>query len=318
MANIYDRVIKEIIEPLLKPLAQIALHLQFNATREIKDKIHVTLEREGDHLKLLLFDDQTNNCILHLEFHVMDEDIGKLMLLKKGMLIVRLDKAVRQYVIYMGGKRKLKNLKPHYHDDKTHHRFEVIYLNRIAYQEFLQYDIPEVVIMAILGDFNDKTPEQVIREIIAKLNELTVGQPGSSQHFTRLEVLSNLRNLQHETIKIVNDMAFTYEIEKDLRYRQGVEEGMEKGIEKGMEKGMEKGIEKKTFDFVCNLLAAASFTDEMIASLAAVSVEYVKKVKETVKTNPPVHSEKKTLPAKKRKTPSARKSPGKSGKTENK
>ena len=320
MANIYDRVIKEIIEPLLRPLAQIALHLQFNATEEIKDKIHVTMEREGDHLKLLLFDDKANNCILHLEFHVKDEDIGKLMLLKKGMLIVRLNKKVRQYVIYMGAQRRLRSLRAYFKDDTTQHRFEVIYLNKIDYREFLKYDIPEVAIMAVLGDFKGKTPEEVISEIIRKLNELTSDQPGASQHITRLEVLSNLRNLQTETIKIVNDMAFTYEIEKDLRYRQGVEEGREKGvkegleqgIEKGIEKGIEQGMEKKTHDFVCNLLNAGSFSEELIALLAGVNVSYVREVKASLKDS--TSPEKGTVAAKSKQTSRVRNKPAAPGK----
>ena len=45
-------------------------------------------------------------------------------------------------------------------------------------------------------------------------------------------------------------------------------------------------MEKKTFDFVCNLLAEGSFTEEKIAPLAAVNVDYVKKVKATLEKNP--------------------------------
>ncbi|MBK8563247.1 MAG: hypothetical protein IPN76_07845 [Saprospiraceae bacterium] len=52
MANIYDRVIKEIIEPALRPLAEIALGLRFGDALEIEDKIQYTLEREADHLKM--------------------------------------------------------------------------------------------------------------------------------------------------------------------------------------------------------------------------------------------------------------------------
>lgn len=36
-------------------------------------------------------------------------------------------------------------------------------------------------------------------------------------------------------------MALVYDIERDVRYKQGMEKGMEKGIEKGIEKGLFEG-----------------------------------------------------------------------------
>ena len=78
-------------------------------------------------------------------------------------------------------------------------------------------------------------------------------------------------------------MAWTYDLKTDLRYQQGKEEGIEKGIEQGIEKGIEKGEEKKATVFVENLLLTGEFSDEKIASLAAVNLEFVKKVKERLK-----------------------------------
>ena len=78
-------------------------------------------------------------------------------------------------------------------------------------------------------------------------------------------------------------MALTYNIERDIRYNQGLEKGLEKGIEKGIEKGLEKGIEKATADrnaaFVKSLLQHTAHSTEEIAQLVGVPIEFVSKVK---------------------------------------
>ena len=282
MENIYDKAIKEIIEASLIPLAEVVLHLRLEKTRELKDKIQMTLEREGDHFKLLVYEDTADNCILHLEFHVKDEDISQLMLLKKSMLIVRMGLPVRQSVIYMGERKKPKHLKPYYKDEHTEHRFDVLSLKAVDYRELLRYDIPEVVSIAILCDFGDKKPETVIREILQRLDKLTGGKKGASTHLIRLEIFSNLRNLQPLLIEISSKMAFTIDLKKDLRYKQGLEQGLEQGIQKGMQKGMQKGREKGVEEekvFAIHNMLQKGLPAQTIAGIMDTTTRYVNRVK---------------------------------------
>jgi len=53
------------------------------------------------------------------------------------------------------------------------------------------------------------------------------------QHIRRLEALSNLLKLQPVFIKISRDMAFTYDLKTDIRYKQGKAEGIKAGIAEG-------------------------------------------------------------------------------------
>jgi len=59
-----------------------------------------------------------------------------------------------------------------------------------------------------------------------------------------LEILSNIRNFQPETIKQLSAMPIMYDLKTDMRYQQGHEEGREEGLMNGIEKGIEQGIEK--------------------------------------------------------------------------
>ena len=60
---------------------------------------------------------------------------------------------------------------------------------------------------------------------------------------------------------------------------KGIEQGIEKGLEKGIEQGIEKGTENTKREFIENLTARATFSDEEIASLANVSLEFIKEVR---------------------------------------
>lgn len=74
-------------------------------------------------------------------------------------------------------------------------------------------------------------------------------------------------------------------LEKGLK--QGIESGLEKGIEKGIEQGIEqgiregikKGVEKNSFEIIQNLLAKELFTDEEIADLTNVTLDYVNQIR---------------------------------------
>ncbi|KJR41525.1 hypothetical protein MCHI_002575 [Candidatus Magnetoovum chiemensis] len=49
--------------------------------------------------------------------------------------------------------------------------------------------------------------------------------------------------MQEIVFQEADNMALVFDIEKDVRYRQGKEKGLEEGIEKGIEKGLIEGIE---------------------------------------------------------------------------
>ena len=64
---------------------------------------------------------------------------------------------------------------------------------------------------------------------------------------------------------------------------EGIEKGMEKGMEKGIEKGIEKGKEESKKEFVRNLILKTHFSDEEIMEMAAVTLDFVKVIRDEVK-----------------------------------
>ncbi|MBF0458834.1 MAG: hypothetical protein HQK99_13170 [Nitrospirae bacterium] len=55
------------------------------------------------------------------------------------------------------------------------------------------------------------------------------------KYIRQVEVLSQLRDLQDEVSKEAEAMALVYDLERDVRFRQGRELGMIEGIELGLE-----------------------------------------------------------------------------------
>lgn len=67
--------------------------------------------------------------------------------------------------------------------------------------------------------------------------------------------------------------------ENDFLYKRGET----KGIEKGIEKDVEKGEEKKNHVVVENLLSELGLSDEQAARIAEVPIEYVAKIRASLK-----------------------------------
>jgi predicted transposase YdaD len=270
MSNIFDRIFKEDIEVMLEVFAKNILHVEMAKTIELKDKIQTTWEREGDFLKKLVFDDPSKDCVLHIEFHVKDENLTKWMLMTYGMIYFEFDVPVKQFVIYVGRKKKPKMPFQTSHDN-CKHLFTVINLREFSYKIFLESSIPELIVLTVLSDFEGERAEVMIREILNKLTKLKGNKIGLDKYLYQLEILSKLRNLQQLTVKTINAMPIVYDLKSDVRFKQGKEEGIEEGIEKGIEKNKIETIQK--------ILATKKFTDEQIADLLEVSISFVRKIK---------------------------------------
>ncbi|MBF0553092.1 MAG: hypothetical protein HQK96_00885 [Nitrospirae bacterium] len=61
------------------------------------------------------------------------------------------------------------------------------------------------------------------------------------KYIRQVEVLSQLRDLQDEVSKEAEDMALVYDLERDIRFRQGREQGLLEGEQRGQRKWLLEG-----------------------------------------------------------------------------
>lgn len=267
MPNDYDKILRENLDALLPFIARKLLGLDLSRTETLKDKIQVTLEREGDYFKKVLHDDPALDYGLHWEFQTNDEDMRGRNLLYYGLFFQKFKIPLRLIVVFLGNDTprlirqnilELKGLRL---------EFEVIHLREIPKEIFLNSNVPEEVVLAILCDFGADQPERVIRIILQNLMKIVGRVPRLQRYQRQLHVLSRLRKLHPISLKEIKSMPIHYDIETDELYLAG------------LEKGLEKGIEQHRHETVVRMLKAGRFTDDEIAGFAGVPVEYIRQVR---------------------------------------
>jgi predicted transposase YdaD len=268
LANDYDKILKENIAALFLPLSGKYLHITITRSKELKDKLQTTIEKEPDFIRIVETD-TNERFILHLEFQTQDEE-GMIYRMQEyyGILRKKYALPVRQCVIYLG--QKASRMQTRLASDEIFEGFTLQSLRDYAYQNLLSSKIPEEIILAILADFNDQKPADIIKEILFKLKEISGEEITLRKYIKQLSVLARLRNLTKDTLKQIKEMGLTYDITNDYLYKEGITKGIQQGIEKGIEQG------KK--EIIIQMLQDKTLSKEKIAQFARVSVEYVRSV----------------------------------------
>lgn len=222
MVHDYDKIFKENIESIIIPFTRRLLGAIPTELEEIPDDLQRTIERRPDFLKKATLGKET--FILHIEFQTEDEeDMVHRMLEYCALLTRRYKLEVRQYVVYLRDHRAQMQTTLR-HGNNLLFSFTLINIYDIPYQEFLESDIPEEVILAILGNFGNTASDIVIEALLERLKSLNPETNRRKKCVNQMEILSKLRKLQGQTIKKINIMPFQYNLHEDLRYIQGAED----------------------------------------------------------------------------------------------
>ena len=267
MANNYDRIFKENIEALLLPLLKKVLGLNPPKLQPIDAKLQVTQEAEMDNIRRVVHDDPALDYGLQIEFHIADEDLRKRNLLHHALFHSITGLPLRQIVIYGGKSDPRHIIQNHLLTQGLELRFEVLVLKQIPKELFIHSDVPEEVVLAILCDFGEDQPEQVVRQILQHLHKICRSPNRIKKYQKQLLTLSRLRKMEIIVKNEVEAMTIHYDIETDGLFLQG--------IEQGIEQGMEQGAELKEREFIHNLWSLQEFSLDKMALLSGTSPERV-------------------------------------------
>jgi predicted transposase/invertase (TIGR01784 family) len=273
--KIFDKILKENLEELFLPIAEKWLGFKILEADPLPEKLQVTLEREPDFVRIVKTN-QPAQFILHLEFQsTNDSEMLYRQAEYKAILQRKYQLPVRQFVIYLGSQPvKMQTQLP---KEQQITGFELYNVLDYPYENLLLSEIPQEIILAILGDFHGEAPQEVIQKILGRLQEVISGNLKLQKFVRQLNMLSGLRKLQDETIKITEGMPveFDFDIEKDILYKRGRQEGVEQGIEQGVEQGIEQEKVRATI----KMLKDDFLTLEQIAKYQDISVEEVLQIK---------------------------------------
>jgi len=272
----FDKILKENLEELFLPIAEKWLGFKILQAKPLPEKLQVTLEREPDFVRIVETD-KPETFILHLEFQsTNDAEMLYRQAEYKAILQRKYQLPVRQFVIYLGSQPM--TMKTQLPPEQQIVGFELRNIQAYRYEQLAWSNTPQEIILAILGDFHGETPEVVIQQIIDRLLQVVHGKLELQKYVRQLNILSGLRKLQDETIKITQDMQveFDFDVEKDILYKRG----LQKGVEEGLEQGLEQGIEQEKVEGTIEMLKDGVLIIEQIAKYQRISVEEVLQIKE--------------------------------------
>ena len=262
MPNEYDRIIKENIEAVILTLSAKLFGIRAEAMEEVTVDLHLTLERKPDVVRRIT-DDNGQKSILHIEFQVGDETEMVLRMQTYRALLQEIHLLpIRQFVVYLGQrvptmKTSIAGLIP---GDENNFRFDLINIHQYDYERLLSSDIPEEILLAVLGDFKNESPEAVVAKILKRLSAMSQDVAKLQRYVRQLVVMSKLRNLQGSTLQTIETMPFEFDIETDVIYQRGKQEGRE--------------------EMINEMLRDGALPLEKIAAYAGVSVDDVKQLQQ--------------------------------------
>jgi hypothetical protein len=269
----YNNIIQENIAPLFKSFMLKVFDMMSLDLEPVKGdkRVYRTVYRDPDILMKVVNANKTPMQILHGEVHLKDEVEINYRFLEYGGMLARANRLpVDQYVLFIGNGKPI-NIQENTDMGSIKGEIKIRYMQEFKASDILNETEAEAVLMAILSDFEEKPVEDVIFAILKRIHQLTTDHLQLENYYKQLEILSNLRNLQPVTIKILNTMPIYYDLTTDLRYQQGVAQGVAQGEV--------RNEAKKNKEFVTNLLTQGDFTDEQIANFANVSVSYVQEIR---------------------------------------
>ena len=251
--NGYDKIIKENLEQIFRPLIQERLGVKFLESIPLKDKMQTTIEVEMDSFYDVV-PESGEPFILHLEFESGDN--AKMVYRVSeyhGIALKEREREIKHIVIYLGLEPPTMRttLKP----EEVFTGFDLLNVHDLDTQELLSSQVPEVVLLAVLANYPEEDTEKTLNSIILTLKKLAHDEHELKRHIKQLMVLSRLRKINHLTVKKVNEMSFAIDVHTDVLYVEGKVEGKVEGIKESIDvlKHWQKGMKPQMIANVLNL-----------------------------------------------------------------
>ncbi len=258
--NLYDRIFKENAEALFIPLIEQELNFKIKSYKALQEKIAKTIEREMDFFYRVITEED-KELLLHIEFQTEnDKEMIYRMSEYHGLAFRKYKLPIKHIVIFLG--KGKTDMKKELEGKEIFDGFDLISLHKLNTTQLLSSQIPEVILLALLSNYEKEQTESILRLLVRQLKAVCRSEQELSKYLQQLTILSRLRKLEEETTKIIADMPITYDIEQDYLYKQGIE----------------KGIEKEKINSIKALLNLQNFSLKQIADILNVSIEKVKEV----------------------------------------
>lgn len=272
--NKYDRIFKENFADPTEGIIRTVLKIHPVQHLPLPSQLHRTLEREMDGFWKANVEPP---YLIDIEWMTTnDPSMPQRMLLYHALGAITYRLPVIGFVIYVG--EAPLTMPSEIQQPDLQFRYQIINMHDSNPEDFLQSDLPQDVLLAVLaGKTKGEEKRPIVQKVLAKLQVLLKDNLSElGRRLEQLEVLAELRNIQNiiieeeQHMKFVDAILSEYDITKDIRYQQG------------RQQGAEKERREKNIAFVKKLLVKGDYNVEEIADLADVSVDFVLQIKNSL------------------------------------
>ena len=235
----YDKVFREISKSFVSLFTEKILGWKVIAFEELKDKLHMTRQKEVDVIRKIT-DQDNKQHILHMEIQSHNDPEMPERMAEYYLLLHRIyGLPVHQYVIYIGeGLADMPNTL-----DLPRLRFDytIISFSTLPFNLFMESENAEIQLLALLSDLRGKDPKTITNKIVQGINQSSLSFQQKLKHINQLRVLVQLRSFENILEEIMLKVSTFFKVEKDPFYKRGLHQGEMKGLRKGEMKGLRKG-----------------------------------------------------------------------------
>jgi hypothetical protein len=299
--NQHDKIIKESIDGTMSFLLKTFADIDVVKSEQLPTEIQQTKERKPDFLKIIT-DKSGLQIIGHLEFHIKDEADISYRAFEMCSMIKRkkphLD--IFQIIIYLGEK-PAENIIEIIEGRHFTYKLKLIQFIQTPVEVFLQAESAAEVVLGILSDFGDKTPEIIIPQLVEKIVKYAKTDLERLKFLQHLRIFSKLRNFGSLINHIMeNTIAyFGLKDEDDYMYKRGeakTEARLQARFQTELAKQREEAqrlrleaqarlVSQQRFSII-NLLDVAVLSDVQIMKVLDVSEAMVHHVKKDLAAAP--------------------------------
>jgi len=162
--------------------------------------------------------------IIHIEIQSSFDSKMPYRMLRYFLDIKELyDLPIKQYLINLSNFNMKNFIK------EFNYSYEIVNIKDLDCEKFLNSSSPDALVLSILCDFKDYTPDFIVESVLKKLKKLIKDEKTYRKYFIMLEEISSLRNLK-DVIKEVSMRLSDIKWEDLPSYEIGLEEGLERGV----------------------------------------------------------------------------------------
>ena len=239
MANEYDRILRENISEIFIPLVERQLGVEIAKSRVLPTKFTGTFEREVDHL----FDVHTKSgkhFLIHFEFQTNNSPkMLRRMLLYHGHIYFKYGLPIEHFVIYLG--KSPARMQDQMEPEAVFEGYHLVSIRRQRLADLLSSQVPEEVVLGILSNYGNLEVDEVVRQIVHRLKEISADPESLHISLKQLGILSRIVKLDSKVINELKNMPLDIDFKGHVLYKEGEAEGLAKGKAEGKAEGIAEG-----------------------------------------------------------------------------